>query len=140
MGRSPIGRPAGYGTLRYRKRAGCFGLADRFDFSPSEADRLEDIVHLLRVNRRVELFYFGEDGIKLLFVRRMREAIIKTRSIAMVNGQTDSAAVVEGVEHTAVSKVGGETTLLEHLAGEGGKDEMEGFVEEHCLGDEAMRL
>ena len=87
----------------------------------------------------MQLLYLGEDGIKLLFVRRMREAIIKTRSIAMVDGEADSAAVIEGVKHTAVSKVGSETTLLEHLAGEGGEDKMEGFVEEHCLGDEAMR-
>ena len=77
------------------------------------------------------MFYFGEDGIKLLFVRRMREAIIKAHSIVVVNGKTDGAAVVEGIEHSTVSKVGGETTLLEHLAGEGGEDEMEGFVEEH---------
>jgi hypothetical protein len=28
--------------------------------------------------------------------------------------------------------------LLEHLAREGGEDVMEGFVEEHCLGDEAI--
>ena len=92
---------------------------------------MEDIIHLLRVNRRVELFYFGEDGIKLLFIRRMREAIVKARSIAMVDGEADGAAVVEGIEDTAVSKVGGETTLLEHLAGDGGEDKMEGFVEEH---------
>ena len=79
----------------------------------------------------MELFYFGEDRIKLLFVRRMREASIKARSIAMVDGEADGAAVVEGIKHTAVSKVGGETTLLEHLAREGGEDKMEGFVEEH---------
>ena len=77
------------------------------------------------------MLHLSDHGIKLLFVRRMREAIIKAHSIAMVNGKTDGAAVVEGIEDTAVSKVGGETTLLEHLAGEGGEDEMEGFVEEH---------
>ena len=87
----------------------------------------------------MQLLYLGEDGIKLLFVRRMREAIIKARSIVMVDGEADSAAVVEGIEDSAVGKVGGDTTLLEHLAREGGEDEMEGFVEEHCLGDEAMR-
>ena len=87
----------------------------------------------------MQLLYLGENGIKLLFVRRMREAIIKARSIVMVDGEADSAAVVEGIEDSAVGKVGSETTLLEHLAGEGGEDEMEGFVEEHCLGDEAMR-
>ena len=112
---------------------------DGLDLAPSEADRLEDIVHLLRVNCRVELLYLGEDSIKLLFVRRMRETSIEARSIAMVDGQADGATVVEGIEDSAVGKVGGDTTLLEHLAGEGGEDEMEGFVEEHCLGDEAMR-
>ena len=61
----------------------------------------------------------------------MREAIIEARSIAVVDGEADGAAVVEGIEDCAVSKVGGETTLLEHLAREGGEDEMEGFVEEH---------
>ena len=81
----------------------------------------------------MELFYFGEDGIKLLFVRRMREAIVKAHSIVMVDGEADGAAVVEGIEDTAISKVGGETTLLEHLAGEGSEDEMEGFVEEHIF-------
>ena len=79
------------------------------------------------------MFHFGEDSVKLLFVRRMREAIIKARSIAMVDGETDGAAVIEGIKHAAVSKVIGETTLLEHLAGEGGEDKMEGFVEEHIF-------
>ena len=88
----------------------------------------------------MQLLYLGEDGIKLLFVRRMREAIIKARSKMLVDGEADSAAVVEGIEDSAVGKVGSETTLLENLAGEGRKDKMEGFVEEHCLGDEAMRL
>jgi hypothetical protein len=125
--------------LRWGEKDGRFWRADGLDLAPSEADGLEDIVHLLRVNRRMELFYFGEDRIKLLFVRRMREASIEARSIAMVDGEADGAAVVEGVKHTAVSKVIGETTLLEHLAGEGGEDKMEGFVEEHCLGDEAIR-
>jgi hypothetical protein len=63
----------------------------------------------------------------------MREAIIETRSIAVVDGEADGAAVVEGVEHSAVSKVGSETTLLEHLAREGSEDEMEGFVKEHIF-------
>jgi hypothetical protein len=94
---------------------------------------LEDIVHLLRVNRRVELLYLGEDRIKLLFVRRMREASVEAHSIVMVNGETDGTAVIEGIEHTTVSKVGRETTLLEHLTGEGGEDKMEGFVEEHMF-------
>ena len=79
----------------------------------------------------MQLLHLCEDGIKLLFVRRMREAIVKAHSIVVVNGKTDGAAVVESIEHSTVSKVGGETTLLEHLAGEGGEDEMEGFVEEH---------
>ena len=51
----------------------------------------------------------------------------------MVDGEADGAAVVEGIKHAAVSKVGSETTLLKHLAGEGGEDKMEGFVEEHGL-------
>ena len=51
----------------------------------------------------------------------------------MVDGDTDGTAVVEGIEHAAVGKVGSETTMLEHLAREGGEDEMEGFVEEHGL-------
>ena len=51
----------------------------------------------------------------------------------MVDGEADGAAVVEGIKHAAVSKVIGETTLLEHLAGEGDEDEMEGFVEEHIF-------
>ena len=59
--------------------------------------------------------------------------MIKTRSIVMVDGQADCATVVESVEYSAVSKVGSETTLLEHLAGEGGEDKMEGFVEEHMF-------
>ena len=79
------------------------------------------------------MFYFCEDSVKLLFVRRMREAIIKVRSIAMVDGEADGAAVVEGVEYSTIGEVGSETTLLEHLAGEGVEDEMEGFVEKHCL-------
>ena len=79
----------------------------------------------------MQLLYLGEDGIKLLFVRRMREAIIKARSIVMVDGEADSAAVVEGIEDSAVGKVVGDTTLLKHLTGEGGEDKMEGFVEEH---------
>ena len=63
----------------------------------------------------------------------MREASVEAHSIVMVDGDTDGTAVVEGIEHTAVSKVGSETTLLEHLAREGGEDEMEGFVEEHIF-------
>jgi hypothetical protein len=63
----------------------------------------------------------------------MREAMIKTRSIVMVDGQADGATVVESVEYSAVSKVGSETTLLEHLAREGSEDEMEGFVKEHIF-------
>jgi hypothetical protein len=100
---------------------------------------LEDIVHLQRVDSRVELLYLSEDSVELRFVRRMREAVIEARAITMVDSETDGAAVVEGIKHTAVSKVGSETTLLEHLTREGGEDVMEGFVEEHCLGDEAMR-
>jgi hypothetical protein len=99
---------------------------------------LEDIVHLQRVNRRVELLYLSEDSVELRFVRRMREAVIEARAITMVDSETDGAAVVEGIEDSTVSKVGSETTLLEHLTREGGEDVMEGFVEEHCLGDEAI--
>ena len=49
----------------------------------------------------------------------------------MVDSETYGAAVVEGIEDSAVGKVGGEATLLEHLAREGGENVMEGFVEEH---------
>ena len=63
----------------------------------------------------------------------MREACIEARSIAMVDGEADGAAVVEGIKHAAVSKVIGETTLLEHLAGKGGEDMMESFVEDHDI-------
>jgi hypothetical protein len=87
----------------------------------------------------MQLLDLSSYSIKLLFIRRMREAIIEARSIAMVDSETDSAAVVESIEDSAIGKVGSETTLLEHLAGEGGEDKMEGFVEEHCLGDEAIR-
>ena len=117
--------------LRWGEKDGRFGWTDRLNLAPSEANRLEDILHLQRVDGRVQLLYLGEDGIKLLFVRRMREASIKARSIAMVDGEADGAAVVEGIEDSAVGKVVGDTTLLEHLAGEGGEDELEGFVEEH---------
>ena len=94
-------------TLRYRKRVGRFGWTDGFDLAPCEADGLEDIVHLLRVNRRMQLLDLSSYSIKLLFVRRMREACIEARSIAMVDGEADSAAVVEGIEDSAVGKVVG---------------------------------
>jgi hypothetical protein len=51
----------------------------------------------------------------------------------MVDSETDGAAVVESIEDSAVGKVGGEATLLEHLAREGGENVMEGFVEEHDI-------
>ena len=73
------------------------------------------------------------NSIKLLFVGRMGKTSIDPRSIEIVNSKANSAAVVEGIEDSAVGKVGSETTLLEYLAGEGGEDEMEGFVEEHGL-------
>jgi hypothetical protein len=57
----------------------------------------------------------------------------------VVDGEADGTAVVKSIEHTAVSKVIGETTLLEHLAGEGGEDKMEGFVEEHDIDRLAVR-
>lgn len=109
------------------------------DLPPSEADGLKNIVHLQWIDSRIQLFYLGDDGVKLLFVRRMREASIKYSSIALVDGPADGATVVESVEYSTVSKVGGETTLLKHLAREGGEDKMESFVEKHCLGDEAIR-
>lgn len=49
----------------------------------------------------------------------------------MVNSETDSTAIIERIEYSAVSKVCSETTLLEHLTRECGKDNMESFVEEH---------
>lgn len=117
--------------LGWGEKDGRFGWADRLNLAPSEADGLKDIVHLQWVDSWVQLLHFGNDGIKLLFVRRMGKASIKAHSIVVVNGKTDSAAVVEGIEDSAVSKVVGETTLLEYLAGEGGEDKMEGFVEKH---------
>ena len=79
------------------------------------------------------LFAFLHNGIESSLVGLVRKAHKKTSSVMVVNGEADSATVVEGIEHTTVSKVIGETTLLEHLTGEGRKDEMEGFVEEHGL-------
>jgi len=119
--------------LRRGEENGRLGWADGTDLAPSEADGLEDIVHLQRVNRRVELLYLREDSVELRFVRRMREAVIEARSITMVDSETDGAAVVESIEDSTVSKVGSETTLLEHLTREGGENVMEGFVEEHGL-------
>ena len=116
-----------------------FGRTDRLNLTPSEANRLEDILHLLRVDGWMQLLRLSHHGVILLFIRRMRETIKEAHSKMLVDHEADGAAVVEGIKHTAVSKVIGETTLLEHLTGEGGKDEMEGFVEEHCLGYEAMR-
>lgn len=71
------------------------------------------------------------NSIKLLFVGRMGKTSIDPRSIEIVNSKANSAAVVEGIEDTAISKVVGETTLLEHLTRECGKDKIESFVEEH---------
>ena len=93
--------------LGWGEKDGRFGWTDRLNLAPSEANRLEDILHLQRVDGRVQLLYLGEDGIKLLFVRQMREAIIKARSIVMVDGDTDCTAVVEGIEDSAVGKVVG---------------------------------
>ena len=70
----------------------------------------------------------------------MGEAGIEARPIAKVDGEADGAVVVEGVEHSTVSKASGETALLEHLAREGGEDVMECFVEEHCLGGKGYKL
>jgi hypothetical protein len=86
----------------------------------------------------MQLLDLGKHSVELRFVRRMREAVVEARAITMVDSETDGAAVVESIEDSAVGKVGGDTTLLEHLAREGGEDVMEGFVEEHCLGDEAI--
>ena len=63
----------------------------------------------------------------------MREAVIEARARTRVDRETYGAAVVESIEDSAVGKVGGEATLLEHLAREGGENVMEGFVEEHGL-------
>jgi hypothetical protein len=125
--------------LRRGEENGRLGRADGTDLAPSEADGLEDIVHLQRVDSRMQLLDLGKHSVELRFVRRMREAVVEARSITMVDSETDGAAVVESIEDSAVGKVGGEATLLEHLAREGSENVMEGFVEEHCLGDEAMR-
>ena len=81
----------------------------------------------------MQLLDLGKHSVELRFVRRMREAVIEARAITMVDSETDGAAVVESIEDSAVGKVGGDTTLLEHLAREGGENVMEGFVEEHGL-------
>ena len=81
----------------------------------------------------MQLLDLGKHRVELRFVRRMREAVIEALAITMVDSETDGAAVVESIEDSAVGKVGGEATLLEHLAREGGENVMEGFVEEHCL-------
>ena len=81
----------------------------------------------------MQLLDLGKHRVELRFVRRMREAVIEARAITMVDDETDGAAVVEGVEDSTVSKVGGEAALLEHLAREGGENVMDGFVEDHCL-------
>lgn len=109
FGRWAIGywQLAGTFFLGWSEEDGCFGWADRLDLASSEADGLKDIIHLQWINSRVQLLHFGNDGIKLLFVRRMGKASIKAHSIMMVNSETDSAAVVEGVEHAAVGKVVG---------------------------------
>jgi hypothetical protein len=119
--------------LRRGEENGRLGRADGADLAPSEADGLEDIVHLQRVDSRMQLLDLGKHRVELRFVRRMREAVIEARAITMVDSETDGAAVVESIEDSAVGKVGGEATLLEHLAREGGEDVMEGFVEEHGL-------
>ena len=112
-----------------------FGWTDRLNLAPSEANRLKDILHLLWVDGWMQLLCLSHHGVKLLFIRRMRETIKEAHSKMQVDREADGAAVVKGVEHAAVGKVIGETTLLEHLAGESGEDKMEGFVEEHCLGE-----
>ena len=112
-----------------------FGWTDRLNLAPSEANRLEDILHLLWGDGWMQLLRLIHHGVKLLLIRRMRETIKETHSKMLVNREADGSAVIKGVEHAAVGKVIGETTLLEHLAGESSEDKMEGFVEEHCLGE-----
>ena len=117
----------------WSKENWCFWGTNRFDFTPCKTDGLKYILYLLWINTWVQLLHLGNDGIKLLLVRRMRQTSIEANSVSLVNGEADGAAVVEGVEYSTIGEVGSETTLPEHLAGEGVEDEMEGFVEEHCL-------
>ena len=117
----------------WSKENWCFWGTNRFDFTPCKTDGLKYILYLLWINTWVQLLHLGNDGIKLLLVRRMRQTSIEANSVSLVNGEADGAAVVEGVEYSTIGEVGSETTLLEHLAGESVEDEMEGFVEEHCL-------
>ena len=63
------GRGRALGTLLgWGKENGGFRWADRFDFSPSIANGLEDIVHLQWVDRGMQLFYLSDDGVELLLV------------------------------------------------------------------------
>ena len=77
------------------------------------------------------LFAFLHNGIESSLVGLVRKAHKKTSSVVTVDGEANGTTVIESIEHTAVSQIGGEPTLLEHLAREGGKDKMEGVVEEH---------
>jgi hypothetical protein len=81
----------------------------------------------------MQLLCLRYHGVKLLLIRRMRETIKEAHSKMLVDREADGSAVVEGIEDSAIGKVVGDTTLLEHLAGEGGEDKMEGFVEEHIF-------
>ena len=126
---------AGTFFLGWGEEDGRFGWTDRLNLTPSEANRLKDILHLLWVDGWMQLLRLSDHGVKLLFIRRMRETIKEAHSKMLVDREADGSAVVKGVEHAAVSQVIGETTLLKHLARESGEDKMEGFVEEHCLGE-----
>jgi len=57
--------------LRRGEENGRLGRADGTDLAPSEADGLEDIVHLQRVDSRMQLLDLGKDSVELRFVRRM---------------------------------------------------------------------
>ena len=61
----------------------------------------------------------------------MRQAGKKTITVVTIDSEANRTTVIESVKHTAVSEVGGEPTLLEHLTGESGEDKMKGVVEEH---------
>jgi hypothetical protein len=79
------------------------------------------------------LFAFLHNGIESSLVGLVRKAYKKTSPVVTIDGEADGALVIKHIKHATVSEVGGEPTLLKYLAGKGGEDKMEGFVEEHGL-------
>ena len=77
----------------WSKENWCFWGTNRFDFTPCKTDGLKYILYLLWINTWVQLLHLGNDGIKLLLVRRMRQTSIEANSVSLVNGEADGAAV-----------------------------------------------